>query len=95
MLAGLDGVKNQIDPGEPAEFDLFEASKEELAKIQTVPGSLREVLAALKDDYAFLLEGNVFSESFIENWISYKLANEVEPANLRISPYEFYLYFDV
>jgi glutamine synthetase len=95
LLAGLDGVKNKIDPGAPAEFDLFEASPEELAKIKTVPGSLREVLAALKADHEFLLEGGVFSEGFIENWISYKLANEVEPANLRISPYEFYLYFDV
>jgi glutamine synthetase len=95
LLAGLDGVKNKINPGEPAEFDLFEASKEELAKIKTVPGSLREVLAALKADYKFLLEGGVFSEGFIDNWIAYKLANEVEPANLRISPYEFYLYFDV
>jgi glutamine synthetase len=95
LLAGLDGVKNKIDPGAPAEFDLFEASPEELARIKTVPGSLREVLAALKADHEFLLEGGVFSEGFIENWISYKLTNEVEPANLRISPYEFYLYFDV
>jgi glutamine synthetase len=95
LMAGLDGIKNKIDPGEPAEFDLFEASAEELARIKTVPGSLRDVLGALKADYGFLLEGEVFSEAFIENWISYKLENEVEPANLRISPYEFYLYFDV
>ncbi|MDQ2682672.1 MAG: type I glutamate--ammonia ligase [Chloroflexota bacterium] len=95
LLAGLDGIKNQIDPGKPAEFDLFEASPRELARIKTVPGSLREVLAALKADHQFLLEGGVFTKSFIDNWIDYKLNAEVEPANLRISPYEFYLYFDV
>ena len=63
--------------------------------VKTVPGSLREVLAALEADHEFLLEGDVFSRGFIDNWIAYKLENEVEPANLRISPYEFYLYFDV
>ncbi|HQY29727.1 MAG TPA: type I glutamate--ammonia ligase [Thermomicrobiales bacterium] len=95
LLAGLDGIKNQIDPGKPTEFDLFEASAEELAKIKTVPGSLREVLAALKADHQFLLEGDVFTSTFIENWIDYKIREEVEPANLRVTPYEFYLYFDV
>jgi len=94
-MAGLDGIKNKIDPGDPAEFDLFEADKETLARVQTVPGSLREVLKSLEDDHEFLLEGEVFSKGFIENWVDYKLENEVEPANLRISPYEFYLYFDV
>jgi glutamine synthetase len=95
LMAGLDGIKNRIDPGDPAEFDLFEADKETLARVKTVPGSLREVLKSLEDDHEFLLEGEVFSKGFIENWIDYKLENEVEPANLRISPYEFYLYFDV
>ncbi len=95
LLAGLDGIKNQIDPGKPTEFDLFEASAKELAKIKTVPGSLREVLMALKADHQFLLEGGVFTKSFIENWIDYKINAEVEPANLRVTPYEFYLYFDV
>jgi glutamine synthetase len=95
LCAGLDGIKNKIDPGKPTEFDLFEASPKELAKIKTVPGSLREVLQALKADHQFLLEGGVFTKSFIDNWIDYKLNAEVEPANLRISPYEFYLYFDV
>jgi glutamine synthetase len=95
LMAGLDGIKNRIDPGGPAEFDLFEADKETLAKVKTVPGSLREVLAALEADHEFLLEGGVFTRGFIENWIDYKIENEVEPANLQISPYEFYLYFDV
>jgi glutamine synthetase len=95
LMAGLDGIRNKIDPGQPAEYDLFEADKETLATVKTVPGSLREVLAALEADHEFLLEGDVFSRGFIDNWIAYKLENEVEPANLRISPYEFYLYFDV
>jgi len=95
LMAGLDGIKNRIDPGDPAEYDLFEADKATLAKVKTVPGSLREVLGALEADHDFLLEGEVFSKGFIENWIDYKLENGVEPANLRISPYEFYLYFDI
>jgi glutamine synthetase len=94
LLAGLDGVKNKIDPGAPAEFDLFEASPEELARIKTVPGSLREVLAALKADHEFLLEGGVFSEELIRTWIDYKRENEVDVVRLRPHPAEFALYYD-
>jgi glutamine synthetase len=94
-MAGLDGVKNKIDPGTPADFDLYEASAEELAKINSTPGSLDEALKALERDHDFLLEGGVFTEDLIENWIGYKTTNEVNPINLRPTPYEFYLYFDV
>ena len=92
---GLDGVKNKIDPGEPADFDLYEASPEELARIKSTPGSLGEVLEALEADHAFLLEGGVFTQDLIDTWISYKRTNEIAPVNLRPTPYEFYLYFDV
>jgi len=95
LLAGLDGVKNQIDPGLPADFDLFEASAEELARIKSTPGSLKEVLQALEADHDFLLEGGVFTKDLIETWIDWKRTNEIAPIALRPTPHEFYLYFDV
>ena len=95
LMAGLDGVKNQIEPGEPADFDLYDASPEELARVQSTPGSLPEVLEALRNDHAFLLEGGVFTEDLITTWIDWKLIHEVAPINLRPTPYEFFLYFDV
>jgi glutamine synthetase len=95
LMAGLDGVKRQLDPGEPADFDLYEASAEELARIKSTPGSLNDVLCALEADHQFLLEGDVFTEDLIDTWIDYKRTNELAPINLRPTPYEFYLYFDV
>jgi len=95
LMAGLDGVKHKIEPGEPADFDLYEASAEELARIQSTPGSLGEVLDALEADHAFLTEGGVFGEDLIRTWIDYKRTNEIAPINLRVTPYEFFLYFDV
>jgi len=95
LLAGLDGVKNKIDPGAPADFDLFEASEKELRRIRSTPGSLGEALSALERDHAFLLEGGVFSTELINTWIAYKRTNEVNQAALRPTPYEYYLYFDV
>src|SRR5262249_14443795 len=95
LMAGLDGVKNKIDPGEPADFDLYEASAEELARIKSTPGSLGDVLCALQADHAFLLEGGVFTEDLIETWISYKQTNELAPVNLRPTPSEFSPDFEV
>jgi glutamine synthetase len=95
LMAGLDGVKNKIDPGCPADFDLFEASQEELARIKSTPGSLEDVLKALEMDHDFLLEGGVFTQDLIDTWIDYKRTNEIAPINLRPTPHEFYLYFDV
>ncbi len=95
LLAGLDGVKNKIDPGAPADFDLYEASEKELRRIRSTPGSLGEALSALERDYAFLLEGGVFTQDLITTWINYKRTNEINPINLRPTPYEFFLYFDV
>ncbi len=95
MMAGLDGVKNKIDPGPPSDFDLYDASPAQLRRIKSTPGSLPEALSALEKDHAFLLEGDVFSPTLIESWIAYKQANEIDPVALRPTPYEFYLYFDV
>jgi len=94
LCAGLDGIKNQIDPGEPLDVDIYDLSPEELSKIPSTPGSLEGALEALEKDHAFLTDTGVFSEDFINNWISYKLDNEVNPMRLRPHPYEFALYYD-
>jgi len=94
LCAGIDGIKNKIHPGEPLDKNIYELSPEELAKVPSTPGSLELALEALENDHAFLTETNVFSEDFIQNWIDYKLANEVKPLQLRPHPYEFFLYYD-
>src|SRR5216683_2186413 len=95
LMAGLDGIQNKIDPGQPLEKDLYELEPEEAAKIKSTPGSLGEVLDALEKDHAFLLKGDVFTEDLISTWISYKRERELAPVNLRPVPYEFFLYFDL
>jgi glutamine synthetase len=94
LCAGLDGIKNQIDPGEPLDVDIYDLSPEELSKIPSTPGSLEGALEALEQDHGFLTETGVFTEDFIKTWISYKLDNEVNPMRLRPHPYEFALYYD-
>ncbi|MEM9272222.1 MAG: type I glutamate--ammonia ligase [Cyanobacteria bacterium P01_F01_bin.143] len=94
LLAGIDGVKNQTDPGEPLDVDIYELSPEELSKIPSTPGSLEGALDALQQDSAFLTDSGVFSEDFIQNWIEYKIDAEVNPLRLRPHPYEFALYYD-
>ncbi|MEM6399064.1 MAG: type I glutamate--ammonia ligase [Cyanobacteria bacterium P01_D01_bin.116] len=94
LCAGLDGIKNKIDPGAPLDKNIYELSPEELAKVPSTPGSLDLALEALEKDHDFLTQGGVFTEDFIENWISYKLDTEVNPMRLRPHPYEFSLYYD-
>ncbi|AHB88278.1 glutamine synthetase type I GlnA [Thermosynechococcus sp. NK55a] len=94
LCAGIDGIKNQIDPGSPLDVDIYDLSPEELAKIPSTPGSLMAALENLQKDHSFLTAGGVFSEDFILNWIQYKLDTEVIPMSLRPHPYEFTLYFD-
>ncbi len=94
LCAGLDGIKNKIHPGEPLDKNIYELSPEELAKVPSTPGSLELALEALEKDHAFLTEPGVFTEDFIQTWISYKLDNEVNPMRLRPHPYEFALYYD-
>lgn len=95
LLAGIDGIKNKIHPGEPLETDIYELSPAEIGSIPALPGSLEEALKALEADHAFLLEGGVFTEDMIQAWINYKQANEVDAIRLRPHPYEFALYFDI
>lgn len=95
LMAGLDGIQNKIDPGEPADYDLYDLEPEEAAHINQVPGSLAETLAALEADYEFLLAGDVFTEDVIETWLYYKRTREVDNVRIRPHPYEFYLYYDI
>jgi len=94
LMAGLDGVRNKIDPGEPLDKDLYDLEPEDAALIKQVPGSLGETLDALELDNDFLLAGDVFTPDLIETWIDYKRAKELDPMRLRPHPYEFYLYYD-
>jgi len=95
LMAGLDGIENKINPGEPAEKDLYDLEPKEAAKIRTMPGSLEDALNNLEKDHQFLLKGGVFSEDLIDAWIDYKRSKEVDTMRLRPHPYEFFLYYDV
>lgn len=95
LMAGLDGIQNRIDPGEPVDKDLYELPAEEAKLIKQVPGSLGEVLAALEKDHDFLLKGDVFTMDLLEAYITYKRQNELDPVRIRPVPYEFVLYYDI
>ena len=94
LMAGLDGIKNKIEPPEPLDKDIYELEGDEKAKIANVPGSLDEALNALEEDHGFLLDGDVFTADVIETWLEYKRTREVEQVALRPHPWEFYLYHD-
>jgi glutamine synthetase len=95
LMAGLDGIKNKIEPPTPVDKDLYELPPDELANVPQVPGSLGEVLDALEADHEFLLEGGVFTKDLIETWIEYKRTTEIDALRLRPHPYEFALYYDI
>jgi glutamine synthetase len=95
LMAGLDGVEKQIDPGAPLDKNTYELTPEEAATIRTVPGSLEESLNALEEDHEFLLRGGVFTKDVLETWVAYKRTVEIDAMRLRPHPYEFHLYFDV
>ena len=95
LLAGLDGIENRIDPGEPLDKNIYGLSPEEKAGIPSTPGSLSEALEHLEKDHDFLLKGDVFTPDLIDMWISYKRENEVDAINLRPHPHEFALYYDI
>lgn len=94
LMAGLDGIKKKMDPGEPFDHDLFELTPEEAKKVPTVPGSLEGSLSALEGDHRFLTEGGVFTKDLIETYIDFKRKNDVDAIRMRPHPYEFFLYFD-
>src|ERR1700758_1190330 len=94
LLAGLDGIQNRMDPGDPLDKNLYELPPEELARVASVPDSLRGAIEALQADHSFLLRGDVFNEDFIANWIDMK-QKEYDALRLRPHPYEFAMYYDV
>lgn len=95
LMAGIDGIRNRIEPGEPIDKDLYELPPEEAASIPQVPGSLSEALSALEADHAYLLEGGVFTEELIQTWVALKHELEIMPMAIRPHPYEFELYYGV
>ncbi len=95
LMAVLDGIQNKIDPGDPLDKNIYDLPPEELANVESAPGSLEEALAALQADHEFLLKGDVFTKDVIEKWIEYKTENEVDAVRLRPHPHEFYLYYDI
>ena len=94
VMAGLDGIENKIDPGQPLDKDIYGLSPEELKDIPCVAGSLEEALKSLAEDHDFLLKGDVFTKDVIDMWISYKTEAEVDKVRMRPSPMEFALYYD-
>ncbi|MDH3972837.1 MAG: type I glutamate--ammonia ligase [Deltaproteobacteria bacterium] len=94
LMAGLDGIENKIDPGEPLDKNIYGLSPEELANIPSAAGSLEEALEALKEDHEFLLKGDVFTQDVIDTWIDYKTESEINPVRMTPCPKEFELYFD-
>ncbi|MFZ5878588.1 MAG: type I glutamate--ammonia ligase [Chloroflexota bacterium] len=94
LMAGLDGIQNRIDPGEPQDKDLYELPAEEAKLIKQVPGSLGAVLDALEADHDFLLQGDVFTKDMLDAYVKYKRKFELDPVRLRPTPHEFTMYFD-
>jgi glutamine synthetase len=95
LMAGLDGIENKIDPGDPLDKDIYELGPEELASVPSMPASLEDALDHLEADNEFLLKGDVFTQDALDTWISYKRTKEVDALRLRPHPYEFFLYFDI
>jgi glutamine synthetase len=95
LMAGLDGVKNKIEPPDPIDKDLYDLPPEEARGVKHVPGSLEEVLDALEHDHEWLLDGGVFTPDVIETWLTYKRLRELDAVRLRPHPYEFFLYYDL
>jgi len=94
MMAGLDGVQNRIDPGDPLDKDIYSLSPEELESVPHVPASLEEALNALEADHDFLLKGDVFTKDVIRMWLDYKRERELTPCRMHPTPIEYYLYYD-
>jgi glutamine synthetase len=94
LMAGLDGIKNKIEPPKPMDVDLYELEPEERKHVKNTPGSLQESLAALQADHAFLLDGGVFTQDLIDTWLAMKKVKDVDAVALRPHPYEFFLYYD-
>jgi len=94
MMAALDGIENEIDPGAPLDQDIYDMTPEELAGYKHTPATLDEALIALQEDHTYLTKGGVFTDDLIETWVSWKQEHELNAMALRPHPYEFHLYYD-
>ena len=94
LMAGLDGIENKINPGDPMDKNLYSLPPEELKAIPTVCGSLREALDSLQADNAFLKKGGVFNDDFISSYIDLKM-EEVYAFEHTPHPIEFQMYYSV
>jgi len=94
LMAGLDGIRNRIEPPAPIDKDLYDLEMAERKRVKSTPGSLEEVLEALQKDSQFLLQGGVFTQDLLDTWVEYKRDKELKPVALRPHPYEFFLYYD-
>jgi glutamine synthetase len=96
LMAGIDGVRNRIEPPKPVDEDIYQlAGSERGSSIESTPENLAESLAALEKDHEFLLEGGVFTPDVIQAWSETKRRNELDFIRLRPHPGEFSLYFNV
>ena len=95
LMAGLDGIQNKIDPGEPLDKDIYDLSPEELRNVPALPTSLEGALDALEADHDFLTQNDVFTEEVIQSYLEYKRTAEVDEVRQRPHPYEFSLYYDI
>ena len=95
LMAAIDGIKNEIDPGNPLDKDLYDLEPVEYEAIDSAPADLEQALVALENDHDYLLAGNVFTEDVIHYWIKYKRENEVAALRQRPHPFEFCMYFDI
>ena len=93
LMAGIDGIKNKIDPGNPTDMDIYALPEKQLKKIKSTPATLEEALDSLEKDHSFLLNGDVFPQEVIDTYLEYR-RNEVAEMRQRPHPYEFYLYYD-
>ncbi|MGE0706562.1 MAG: type I glutamate--ammonia ligase [Planctomycetota bacterium] len=94
LMAGLDGIQNEIQPPAPVDVDIYELSAEERKHIGAAPGSLDQALRALEKDHEFLLRGGVFTHDLLETWVQHKRKHEIDFIRLRPHPGEFALYYD-
>lgn len=95
LMAGLDGVKRKLHPGDAVNENIYKMEKGRASRIKQLPGSLESALAHLESDHAFLLEGGVFTKDAVETWIDHKRRKEIDPIRLRPHPWEYHLYHDV
>lgn len=94
MMAGLDGIQKKIHPGQAMDKDLYDLPPEELVDVPTVCASLEQAMENLKMDHDFLLQGDVFTQDFINNYISMK-EEEISKIRSLTHPYEFELYYSL